>query len=118
MSVEAPRGWGSGPGSTRTTLCPRFFNSIAEGTPLIPAPTTITAAMDATLELIPARDLVRISADPFHLFAGSIRVCCLGRPLRVIGARFLFVGIQVGRLRRAVQRSKTFRINLQRRLEG
>src|SRR5437763_14453472 len=30
-----------GPGSTRTTLWPRFFNSIAEVTPLIPAPTTI-----------------------------------------------------------------------------
>src|SRR5438477_5128607 len=42
MSVEAAAGWGRGPGSTRTTLCPRFFNSIAEVTPLIPAPTTIT----------------------------------------------------------------------------
>src|SRR5690349_2029950 len=45
MSVEAARGCGSGPGSTRTTSCPRFFNSIAAVTPLIPAPTTIAVAI-------------------------------------------------------------------------
>src|SRR5437870_6501983 len=42
MSVDAASGCGSGPGSTRTTSCPRFLNSIAVVTPLMPAPTTIT----------------------------------------------------------------------------
>src|SRR5438034_11239430 len=45
MSVDAASGCGNGPGSTRTTSCPRFFNSIAAVTPLIPAPTTMILGM-------------------------------------------------------------------------
>src|SRR5260370_41162515 len=41
MSVDAASECGSGPGSTRTTSCPRFLNSIAVVTPLMPAPTTM-----------------------------------------------------------------------------
>src|SRR4030095_10218487 len=42
MSVDAASGCGNGPGSISITSCPRFFNSIAAVTPLIPAPTTMT----------------------------------------------------------------------------
>src|SRR6266567_2300458 len=42
MSVDAARGCGNGPGSTRITPWPRFFNSIAAVTPSTPAPTTMT----------------------------------------------------------------------------
>src|SRR5437773_4747840 len=41
MSVDAASGCGNGPGSIRIVWCPRFFNSIAAVTPLIPAPTTM-----------------------------------------------------------------------------
>src|SRR5262245_50862829 len=40
MSVDAARGWGTGPGSSRVTSAPRRASSSAAVTPKIPAPTT------------------------------------------------------------------------------
>src|SRR6267143_2084987 len=76
MSEDAASGWGSGPGSTSRTACPRFRSSIAAVTPKMPAPTTRVRSMDPDLPLYTFPDglgILLFHRRPREQLARSVR---------------------------------------------